>query len=239
MKSDQRFSGSIGQEYNLFNMAVPHYDSFQKEVGNVLAKYIQSKYEADDSTQIDVYEGGSGTGLTTKILLDSDKRVRVLAIDNEPALMNQAKEYLKEYEDRVVFIEKDLLDALNEIYNINIFVSAFTIHNLPVGYRKSLFDRIGNIMLSGGVYINGDKIARDNSSLHQKDLQDMLDAFKIFTEKGYPELESHWRDHYLEDDEFKLTEREQRDSLKKSGFEDIEFHFRHIMDVIVSAVKAI
>lgn len=221
----------------MFKLAAPYYDAFEQEAGNLLAKYIKSRYPSDYLGPINVYEGGCGTGLTTKVLLDIDPRVRVFAIDNEPVLLDQARESFKEYGERVNFIESDLLEAIENLNELDIFVSVFTIHNMLPEYRENLFGKIGEKMKSGGLLINGDKIAQNDLEAHKKDLDAQLEALKIFTQKGQPELAEQWTKHYLEDDKIKMTESDQINLLEKSGFINISLSFRHLTDAIVIAEK--
>lgn len=237
MDENKRFSGSIGHDYNIVKLIVPYYDEFEGKIGTLLSDYIKSKYADDFTGFIDVYEGGCGTGITTKIILDTDARVRVFAIDNEPDLLNQAREFLKSYSDRVVFIEADLLEALKKVENIDIFITASTIHNLQPKYRQELFEQIGKIIKTGGLYINADKIAKDDEEAHGKDLDTQLGMLKIFSEQGHPELEEPWRLHYLEDERIKFTESEQVNTLEQNGFINIKILFRHLLDVIIIAEK--
>lgn len=235
--NNARFSGDLGKEYDLFYQAFPYLLDLEGEVESILRTYINKHWPHDFDGNITVYDGGCGTGTTTEVVLRADKRVRVVAIDNEPTMLKQAQEKLQNYKDRITFVESDLLEAIRGFRDIHIFVSGFTIHNLPLSYRGELFKELGKVMGSGSLFINVDKIARDDEDLHQQDLQAEFEMFKYFTEHGHPELEKGWAEHYLEDDKIRLTEKECRETLGREGFKDVTFRSRKYLDVIVVAEK--
>ena len=230
----KKFSDEIGEEYDIFPLAVPHYDEMQSRVGELVKNYLVRLPD----TNIQIVEGGCGTGLTTRYLLEADPRVTVIAIDNERVMLEQAEKTLAKYADRVKFLQEDLLQAIVKMNDVKIFVSGFCIHNLPPNYRKELFRGIGQTLAPGALFINCDKIAQDNETEHRQALKEQVEAFRVFTKHGKPELEEEWTKHYIElDDPIRLTEAEQIDALSQAGFINIKRVFRKRMDAIVQAIK--
>lgn len=234
MKSD-RFANILGEEYNLFNRSVPHHDEFQNKVGEIVRHYAVSL----GGDTISVVEGGSGTGLTTVRILDADKRVKLMGIDNEEKTINQARVILEDYGKRVDLREQDLLEALKKMPNesADVFVSVWVIHNLTPEYRSQLFSEIRRVLKIGGLFVNGDKYARDKEIDHKKDLENQIKAFDVFDTLGRPDLKKEWTEHYREDEKIEITEGSQIKILKSLGFCNIEVSYRKGMEAIITAIR--
>lgn len=230
----KKFSEEIGEEYDIFPLAVPHYDEMQSRVGELINNYLATVPDRN----IQIVEGGCGTGLTTRYLVEADPKITVVAIDNEKVMLEQAEKALAKYADRITFVQEDLLHSIAKMKDVKIFVSGFCIHNLPPDYRRELFKEIGRALAPAALFINCDKIAHDNEDEHRQALKEQVEAFHVFTEHGKPELEDEWTKHYIElDDPIRLTETEQIDALSLAGFTNIEWVFRRRMDAIVQAIK--
>jgi hypothetical protein len=71
--TEQRFSDQIGDEYDLFQLASPHYKELQNSVGEML----KLEFNKSNLTTINVSEIGFGTGITSKIVLLADDRINL------------------------------------------------------------------------------------------------------------------------------------------------------------------
>jgi tRNA (cmo5U34)-methyltransferase len=233
--SANRFSNILGDDYNIFSKSISHYASFQKKVGKIIKNYTRSI----NANSIIVIEGGTGTGISTAQILNADKRIKVIGIENEEKTIKQARNILKEYKKRVNLKKNDLLKELKLIKSksVNIFVSVLTIHNLNPKYRTQLFLEIARILKSGGLFINGDKYARDDYYLHKKDLRDRLKYFDVLNTLGRPDFKKSWTKHYKEDEKIKITENEQIKILLKLGFNNINIKHRKEMEAIITAIR--
>ncbi len=233
MGSD-RFANILGKEYNLFKKAVPHHDEFQTKIGEVIKNYSNNL-----SGDILVIDGGCGTGITTTKILEANSRIKVIGIDNEEKTIAQAREILKDYDDRARIQKEDLLEALKKLADesVNIYVSVWVIHNLDPNYRSMLFTEIARILKKGGLFINGDKYARNEPNAHRHDLNAQIKAFDIFDKINRPDLKKEWTNHYLQDEKIKITETEQIKILEKLGFKDILVWYRQGMEAIITAIR--
>lgn len=230
-----RFANILGEEYNLFNKAVPHHDEFQGKVGEIIKDY-SSSLKAED---ISVVEGGCGTGITTTRILEADKRIKVIGIDNEEKTIKQARAILEEYGDRVDLKKEDLLTALKSLpdKSVDIFASVWVIHNLAPEYRTQLFSEIARVLKIGGLFINGDKYARNEADLHAEDLENQIKAFDIFDTLDRSDLKQEWTGHYHEDEKIKITENEQISILKSLEFHNTTVEYRKGMEAIITSIR--
>lgn len=202
----KRFSNILGEDYELLKLVIPHHDEFQDKIGEIIKSYCDTlKNEV-----ISIVEGGTGTGLTTVRILETDRRIKVLGIDSEEKVLNQARKTLSSFTKRIEFENRDLIEALRDIsdYSTDVFVSAWVIHNLDNNYRQKLFSEISRILKPGGLFISGDNYARDKDKEHQKDLEKRIEAFENFAKMGRPDLKDEWTKHCFEDEKIKITESE-------------------------------
>ncbi|MAG60691.1 hypothetical protein CL619_02785 [archaeon] len=229
----KRFDGKIGEEYNLFRLACPHYDELQETVvGGITSIRPKS-----------ILEIGCGNGCTTALLVESNPTARITAIDNETTMIRQAKNCLDEYvgEGQVKLVEQDALDYLQSLptKSVDAVASVFTLHNFQREYRGEILKEIHRVLNESGIFVNGDKYARDNRKEHQQDLAWQLEQFKLYDKMGRPELRQQWREHYLEDEAPKviMLEEEAIAEMKKIGFSSIDILLRKKMEAILSCQK--
>ena len=228
-KIDKRFADKIGAEYDLFPLAAPQYNELQRKLAELTVQYPVKNPV--------ILEIGCGTGLTTAELHKARPDAKIIAIDAEEIMVEQTKSFLAN--TGIDIIWTDALEYLKklEAISLDIVVSGFCLHNTPTEYRKNVFEEIGRVLKPNGLCINGDKIALDNEEEHKKTLEKQIEAFAVFKDTEYPELQEEWTKHYLEDDKTKLTEQEQIELLRLAGCQDIKMHQRWLMDAIFSGAK--
>lgn len=237
---DKRFHGKAGEEYELFKLACPHFE----ELENTLGKIIKEQFQDKNTSEIKVLEIGCGPGYTTLIIFDSDRRTKIVAVDNEPVMIEQAKEILNDHikKNRVKLIYGDALEFLQKQSSdsFDVFASGFTLHNLPKDFREEVIKEIYRVLKPEGIFVNADKYALDNESEHKQSLHWQLQQFK---EKYSPinrqDLIEEWTNHYLEDDKpnIIMKESDSMKSMNKIGFNDIKIVFRKQMDAVLFARK--
>jgi tRNA (cmo5U34)-methyltransferase len=230
-------STTQAEDYNLFKLAVPHHDELQETITTALRTYARNH---KDQEQLLLLEIGCGTGLTTKRLLASDPRVFVIAVDIDPKMRALATKYLADYDSRVRF-ESDVLSALASptlgVQTIDIVASAYTLHNLEHGVRKSIVSSTSKRIKTGGLYINADKYAHDEPVQHIASLTQQLQAFDVFTRLGRPDLQKYWTTHYLNDEATKITESQEIQLLEELGFHTVTRKYRKGMESTIMAIK--
>ncbi len=238
---DGRFKGVLGEYYNLRSRAMSYHERFQDTVKTTLADYA---HEHADLSEVRVLEVGTGTGLTTIRILDADPRIKVVTVDADGNLMDKAKLVLSDKAERIEFIHKDILSALQAMgdESIDAMASALTIHNFPPEYRKLVIKELARVLKRGGLFVNADKYAFDDPDAHARSLKEQIDSFDMFDTMDIPEvdipaLKKGWIQHYQDDERTKITESEQIEMLKELGFKDIEVIFRESMEAVITAIK--
>jgi len=237
---NKRFYGKAGEEYNLFKLVCPHFE----ELEGTLGKIIKDQFQDKENSEIKVLEIGCGPGFTTLVILDSDKRTKIVAIDNEPVMINQAKEILKEFIDneRVKLVEDDALKFLKKQSSdsFDVFASGFTLHNLPTYFRKEIIKEIYRVLKPEGIFVNADKYALDNKLEYEQSLDWQLQQFKEkYSQINRPDLIEEWTNHYLEDNKpsIIIKESEAINFMSKIGFKNTKIIFRKQMDAVLFAKK--
>lgn len=236
MQNEQRFSNTIGSEYDLFSLAIPHHNDVQVETVAAVKSYF-----GGDKKEIKILEIGFGTGLTSEVILDSDPRTTLIAIDNEPRMLANAQSRLGDRGDRLSLEITDALSFLQSCpdQSFDAVVSVWTLHNLEHNVRDEIFKEIYRVLRAGGIFVNGDKIAVSDEAEHAEHLRWQLDQFDIFARAQRPDLKDEWVEHYHEDENPKriLVEDVTINTLDEIGFENCHITRRWHMEAVAIAYK--
>ncbi|MEI6553238.1 MAG: methyltransferase domain-containing protein [bacterium] len=252
---DARFSSILGgEEYDELLLALDWYNEFEAKTGDALKKYLETHLQ--DAIEIKVLEAGPGTGITTLELIKADPRVKVVAVDNEPKMLNVVKERfatIEELKNRVEFVLSDILAFLESCpdESFDVFSSVYTLHNFTPDFRNKVIELISKKLKKGGLFINGDKYAQDDETAHNKDLDAEINSYDKFEDVAdevskteglerahhFHQVRSGWIDHMWEDDKVKITVSEQNEMFERLGFKDVEWGKRYDLVVTVSAIK--
>ncbi|MDO8538706.1 MAG: class I SAM-dependent methyltransferase [archaeon] len=235
-----RFHGKAGKDYDLVRQAFPQFDEFEK----AMVKTIKKQFKNSSIRKIKIIEIGCGHGHTTFALLDSDKRVRVTAIDNEPIMIKQAKKNLKKFikNHRVNLVKDDALKFLKKqkSNSFDIFASDSTLHNFPKSMRRKTIEEIYRVLKFGGIFVNVDKYAHDDESEHKKYFDLRLKQFREeFTKINRPDLAEEWIKHNTQDNKSNIIMKqgESIKDMKKIGFKEPRIVVRKEMDAVMFAFK--
>jgi len=237
---DKRFHGKAGEEYELFKLGCPHFEKLE----NTLGKIIKDRFRNTNLNEIRILEIGCGPGYTTLIILYSDKRTKIVAVDNEPVMIEQAKEILNKFikQNRVELILGDALEFLKKQSpnSFDVFASGFTLHNFPNRFREQVLKEIYRVLKPEGIFVNADKYSLDDMLEHKKTLNWQLQQFKKkYSQINRQDLIEEWTNHYLEDDKPNtiMNQSESIKSMSKIGFKDTKIVFRKQMDAVLFARK--
>ncbi len=236
---DAAFSGPIGQEYELLKLICPFAAEMSRLVGREVSECSRNK----DGVR-SVVELGGGTGITTLSILSASENVRVLSIDNEPTMQNQAKQVLGRWESdgRLSFGTDDALSALKTLgdSSVDVVASAYTLHNFEADYRKCVLEDSYRVLKPGGRFINGDRYALDDIDRHTKNTQrEVAGYFKVLSEINRLDLLENWIIHLFSDESENHIMRESvaRRQMAEAGFGQIELKLRQDVNALITAVK--
>lgn len=239
IESDNRFSGTAGEEYDLLLLAYPHYAELQSTVGRSITETFKNRV----IPEIQVLEIGCGTGITSKVLLDSDKRIKLTALDNEQIMLDQAKEKLVEYatEEKVEFVLSDVLKYLEQKpdASLDAVTSVFVLHNFKSDFREKVIKEIFRVLKKDGIFVNGDKFALDDEQAHTDSYDKQIKEFDKYDAIGRTDYKNHWVEHFKEDNapDVIFKEGEAMEMLKKIGFKDVQLIYREAMEATIAATK--
>lgn len=236
---DALFSGVIGENYEMLNLICPLAVKMSHLVGETLNNYAQNQNET-----LMVVELGGGTGITTLALLNACENVRILSVDNEPVMQEQAKKALTQWVDsaQLAFSPNDALTALKNLPNasVDVIASAYTFHNFERAYREQVIQEMFRVLKTGGMFINGDRHALDDISAHTFETQkEVAEYFRILIAENKLDLLQHWIIHLFNDESENYIMRESiaLQQLQDAGFTKIELSNRVAVNALVTAQK--
>lgn len=237
---DAMFSGIIGQEYQMLKLICPFATRLSQLVGEEIAKVCREQNQS-----IEVVELGGGTGITSLSILNADQRLKLLSVDSEPTMQNQAKRSLQQWvnDGRLAFSGDDALTALTKLRSgsVDIVASAYTFHNFEAGYRRQVIAESYRVLKTGGHFINGDRYALDDLDTHTRNTQQEVGGyFKALTEINRLDLLEHWVIHLFSDESENHIMRESVaiQQMTEAGFQLIEIKLRKQVNALLTAKKS-
>lgn|GEM_PF-1190980 len=183
-----------------------------------------------------VLDLGAGQGDSSLPLLQKHSEIKVDLVDVSSESIEQAKERLAPFAERLTFVAKDALAYLLEAKKHQIIFADLVVHNFPNDDKRRLLKAIYENLTSDGVFINADKILPDD----EKEAQEMHDAqMQKYREKLSPEVAEAIIAHETEDmrQPYRTTESEFVQMLQGAGFEKVRMIKRVKRSAIILASK--
>lgn len=236
---NKRFSGKLGEEYDSIKLVWPYYNKLKL----IMGKFIKEFFTKSNLKKIHILEIGCGTGDATKIILESDNRIRITAVDNEPILLNKAKENLRAYieKNRLKLINEDALDYIKKCKSesFDVFASSFVLHNLNKKYRHKILLEIFRILKKEGLFITTDKYVLDDEVEDNKLFDVQMKKFDVFDSMGKSKLKKELLEHEAKDrsPDFLMKEKESIDEMKNIGFKNVNILHREKREGVIAARK--
>lgn len=238
--AERLFEGPIADEYEMLKRVCPQAAEMSRRVGEFVAAWTPPV----GSGTLDVLEIGCGTGVTTLNLLHSRSDLRITGIDNAPAMLNQARRNLaSDLEgERLRLVENDALSYLRRApaQSFDIVASGYALHNFLEGYRRQVLEEVFRILRPGGVFVNGDRYALDDTLEHLRLTQaEAGEYFRIFLEMGRPDLLEQWIIHLFSDESPDHVMRlgPALALMQQIGYRPTAVHLREGVNALVSGVK--
>lgn len=226
---DFSFDESVSRAFSdMVDRSVPGYRTLIANIGPIAAHFIQP--------QSHCYDLGCSHGAASLSVFKSlsDKTVKIIAVDNSPAMIKHCDELIKK-ENASSTIHTQLADIQDvKFENASVVILNLTLQFLPISQRKQLLENIYQGMRSGGACILTEKIILKNSS-NEILFQQLHEKFKAAN--NYSQLEISQKRKALENVLVRESLEEHQDRLNDIGFSSIETWFQCINFVSLLAIK--
>ncbi len=205
-----KFSGEVCKTFDdHVKKSVPYY-----EEGHDLIMKLADFFLTENSV---CYEMGCATGSLIARLAErnSSKNVRIVGLDVENEMLDQAKEKCASYKN-VEFLNEDLIDV--NIDDADLIISYYTMQFVKPKNRQLVFERIYNSLNWGGAFILFEKV-RGADARFQDIMTALYSEYKI--EQGYNADEIMAKARSLKGVLEPFSTQGNIDLLKRAGFVDI------------------
>ncbi len=239
------FDGPIGDEYTMLRLICPAAADMSRQVGAFVRGW-QRPDAVNQTEPLEVLEIGCGTGITSCALLDARNDLVITAVDIAPAMLAQARVNLAGAlgRGRIRLVENDALDFLRglESDSVDLVASGYALHNFEQSYRQQAVREVLRVLKPGGVLVNGDRYALDDTLEHLNVVQDEVrQFFKVFRELDRLNLLEQWIVHLYSDESPDHVMRlgAALADYQSAGFDPVTVHDRHQNNALVSAQKPV
>lgn len=182
------------------------------------------------------YDLGCSLGAASLVMRQAVKvpGCRIIAVDNSPAMLQQARNTIKRSDDGVPvdLVCADILDV--GVREASMVVLNFTLQFVPLEQRQGLLRSIYDGMLEQGILVLSEKITLPTAET-EKLFVDMHHAFK--KAQGYSELEISQKRAALERVLLPETLSVHRQRLRQVGFSTVEIWFQCCNFISLLAIK--
>ena len=185
------------------------------EPGHQLVCDISDFFLQDNST---CYELGTSTGELIEKIAEHNKhkQVNYIAIDNQSAMIEKAKDRCKA-NDRIKIENEDI--NLYHFESSDLIVSYYCIQFIPPKFRQQLFNKIYQSLNWGGALILFEKVRGSDARFHDI-LTSLYTEFKL--NQNYSPAEIISKSKSLKGVLEPFSRQGNVDLMKRAGFKDIE-----------------
>lgn len=236
MTTNNNFSDTLVEEYDLFGKVFPFHDDLQNTIPESLKDHFADN--TDEGASLNFLDIGAGYGFTTKLVAREFPKAHFILNEYDPELISRADAYLNDYdhEKKVGDIEEIIKAIPNR--SIDAVYTAWVIHNFPPQKREVIYREISRILKPQGVFVALEKVGNTGEQ-RLKDLsQAIVDLYPFVTKYNRPDLFIEWVKHDLRDEEPDLifTDDENEKLFTDNGF--AWKYVKHILlEKVVVAVK--
>lgn len=180
-KKKNRFAGVISENYDeTIRLICPHLNALEQSVADGLHEIFDKPRMGKPFRVLDL---GCGDGLTSISILEKfSEDVELIAVDNEPKMLEQFRTNLSSFESAITLICDDALAYLRNIKPsyFDGVASCFVLHNWDDSYRLDVLREIYRVLHPGGIFVNADKIGQSRPLYEQtllKEITLILDSY--------------------------------------------------------------
>lgn len=228
---DFEFNSRVVEVFDdMLDRSIPFYRQVIEGTASLLDRYL----EQGDT----IYDLGSSTGTTllelSRIL--PDETIRYVGIDSSTAMLEKAQLKVELYskQNKFEFMKEDITQFNHG--GAGAIILNYTLQFIRPMARAAMTKKLYDCLRPGGVLILSEKTIRHEKRLNREFI-DIYHAFK--KERGYSELEIAKKREALENILIPFSIDENKELLKKSGFETIETYFQWFNFASFIAIKSI
>lgn len=182
-----------------------------------------------------VYDLGCSTAsmlLEIERALEKNGTVRLVGIDNSPAMIEHARKKIEAYGSSIEVKEGDILTFPYE--KARVIISNYTLQFIRPLMREGLIRTIADTLEEGGIFIFSEKVISDDPKLNKE----LIDCYYDFKKaQGYSEYEIMQKREALENVLIPYTMNENIQMAKNNGFKTCDVLFRWANFATFIAVK--
>lgn len=213
---------------DMIRRSVPGYATIIDMIGVLAARYAKP-----DTC---FYDLGCSLGAASVAMasLTRDTANPIIAVDNAPAMVEQARHLLAEtgLADRVTLEQGDVAQTLFQ--SCSVAVLNFTLQFIPLAERDGLVQRLADATVPGGILVLSEKIRFADETENAKQ-RDWHHAFK--RNNGYSDLEISQKRTALEKVLLPETLMTHRQRLLTAGYREVHVWYRCFNFVSLLAVR--
>lgn len=216
------FDRMAGEYETLINRLVPYYQKQNSLMMDLIPFQRHDTFQALDL--------GAGTGVLSRLLLDTFPNAHVTAFDLSGVMLDTCKKKLWAYPNRAKFIQGDFTAGqLGHGYDV-IFTALLLQHTNDSG-RAQFFKQAVKAMKPGGILISRD-VVRGNTPR----LSDEYDRLWKLYMRAQGEDGGQWYAKFKAKDQ-PATVAEQLKNMTEAGFIDVDCHWRYLNFAITGGRK--
>ncbi len=213
---------------DLIRRVVPGYREQESLIAGVLREVMPPRGEGP----FRILELGAGTGTLSHLLLETFPDGELTALDVSPVMVEACAGALAPFGSRALVLQADLATAaLGSGYHA--VVSRLAIHHLEDGEKRSLFGRVAEALLPGGVFVSSDLIAGETEAETEAMLAEWRECMRA---QGDDPAE--WVQWLAGGDDLPSPARRQIGWLLETGFHDAKVIWHRANFATLRAVKA-
>lgn len=224
MATDKVFTKEIEKQFEFDESVASVFDDmldrsvpFYKEV-IMLSGFYVAKFAKENDKVVDL---GCSTGNTLLYINTLKKNLKLIGIDNSPAMVKKAKEKAKALGAKIKYRESDITSFKKK--DAAAVLSNYTLQFIRPLEREKCVKNIYNSLKSGGIFIFSEKVISGDKKITKT----MIDGYHDYKlENGYSQYEISKKREALENVLVPYTEEENRKMITDAGFSHIETIFR-------------
>ncbi|MGD1858078.1 MAG: class I SAM-dependent methyltransferase [Leptolyngbyaceae cyanobacterium] len=221
---------------SLFDAAAQDYDRTRPQYIPCFEEFYSTALGLiphDNQADIKVLDIGAGTGLLSGLITAAFPKAAITLADISDEMLRKARERF----DSNPNIEYVVLDFINEPITgkYDVVVSALALHHTPQEKLKSIFNKIFNVLESGGHFINADQALGTTPENEEKYAQAWLNGTKA---KGCTDLDIEIAIERMKADKT-ATLQDQLNWLSEVGFVQVDCWYKNYRFAVYSGQKPV